>query len=279
MPNSTLNRLNSRIVFLSSSLLVASFCAVALKLIHAHPFSTRLVYAAGYGVAVLSVLWTRCLESRLKDAGMPRWSFWPYFLIVFTGCLGALALKLTNSLETIALFLVFQLPALLLPARAAVAESPRHGVNGVEASESAVPRKRKPARPVTPLGAIEFAVYIVLIAGLWHVLHLLRGDVAGLEMSHAFRIGLDAASTLLCVLWIFSVRGRFEAIGLIHWYPTFCSVVLAGCAMPFAIRVISFQHALIVFAVLQIPAVIVRREFIPQRFIPVEDSEELAVQS
>lgn len=274
MSNSALNRQMSRITFLLSSVLVAGLCGGALRLQHSHPDSKRLLLGLGYGVVVLGVFWTRSLENRLRDAGLPRWSFWPYFLIVFTGCLGAHLLKLTNSIETLGLFLVLQLPAILFPSKLAPVESSPQSTSAAEVSKSAASLEKKPARKITPLGAIEFAVYVLLIAGLWSVLHLLRGDVAGMANSRALRITLDGASLLLCVPWIFSVRGRLRSLGLAHWYPAFCSLLLAACAVPLALRAISFQHALVLFAFLQIPAVILRQEFIPARLVQPEASEE-----
>jgi hypothetical protein len=268
-----------RITFLLSCLLVVFLSGVALRLTHSHPGSKRVLFAAGYGVALLGVFWTRSLESRLKDAGLPRWTFWPYFLIVFTGCLGALALKFTNSLETLGLFLVLQLPALVFSGNPAPAVSLPQGTNAQKTPPAPTPKKAKPARPITPLGAIEFAVYVVLIAGLAFVLHLLRGDLAGLAMPRAWRIALDVTSALLGVPWILCVRGRFRSLGLTYWYPAFCSFVLVACVLLFALGVINFQHALILFAVLQIPAVILRREFIPAGLVEVEASEEVDTDS
>ncbi len=271
MPDSTSTRQTGRIVFSLSSLTVVALCGIALKLLHAHAESHRAQLAVEYGMVLLGVFWTRSLESRLCDAGLPRWSFWPYFLIVFTGCLAAHLLKLTNSLETLALFLVLQLPADLFPSKLAPAESLPQGASAEEASKLV---RKKPARPVTPLGAIEFAIYLLLIAGLLWVLHLLRGDVAGMAMSRALRFGLDAASVLLCVAWIFSVRGRLANLGLRRWVPGFCAVVLAACAVPFALSLLSFQHALVLFAVLQLPAVLLRRRLIPARLVEPETPEE-----
>ena len=273
MSNSTVNKQTDRITFLLSSVFIAMMCGAALKVQHSHPDSKRVLFAVGYSLVLLGVFWTRALDSRLRDAGLPRWTFWPYFLIVFTGCLAAHLLKFTNSLETLALFLVLQLPALLLPPKPAPTESSSQAADAEEPAKPAASHKRN-ARPVTPVGAIEFAVYVLLIAGLLFVLHLLRGDLAGLALPRALRYALDAASGLLCVPWIFSVRGRLSRLGLMHWFPIFCAIVLIASAVPFALHIISFQHALVVFAVLQLPAILLRREFIPAGLVRPDASEE-----
>lgn len=260
MSNSTLYKQTGRLGFLLSSVFVAVLCGVALHLLSAHAGSHRAMMAAGYGFVILGVFWLRSLESRLMDTGAPRWCFWPYFLIVFTGCLAVQGLKITNSLETLALFLVLQLPLAFWPGKPAQ--------TGILSESANLPASR-PSR-VTPLGAFEFAVYLLLIAGLWYVLHLLRGDVSGMAMARNLRHALDAGSGLLCVLWIFSVRGRLKALGWTRWTLTFCSIVLIPCLLLFALREISFQHALVLFVALQIPVVLIRREFIPARFLSVD---------
>ena len=130
----------------------------------------------------------------------------------------------------------------------------------------------KRARPVTPLAAYEFAVYVLLIAGLWQVMHLLRGDVSGLAHSHGLKYALDGGSAFLCVLWIFCMRGRLMALGRLSWTLDYCTVVLTPCLLLFGLRLTSFTHAVILFVILQIPVVLVRRESISARFFP-EDAD------
>jgi hypothetical protein len=199
--------------------------------------------AVGYCLILLGVFWIRSLERRLADAGLPRWTFWPYFLIVFTGCLAAHGLKVTTSPETLALFLLLQLPAVLFESKSAPAElSPRSAFLEKAFSRFAS-QNHKPAQPVEPLGALEFAVF-----------------------------ALDAGSWLLCVPWFFSVRGRLKALGRMRWTTILCVLVLVSCLLLFYFRVITFPQAIVLFIVLQIPAVLLRRELIPARFFP-EDSD------
>ena len=272
MPNSTLYTQFGRITFLLSCLLVAGLSGAALLLLQAHAESRRAWMAVGYCLILLGVFWIRSLERRLADAGLPRWSFWPYFLIVFTGCLAAHGLKVTTSPETLALFLLLQLPAVLFESKSAPTElSPRSAFLEKAFSRFAS-QNHKPAQPVEPLGAFEFAVFVLLIAGLWQVLHLLRGDVGGMAHSRAWRLALDAGSWLLCAPWFFSVRGRLKALGRMRWTMVFCATVFFPCLLLFYFREISFQWALVLFAALQIPAVLLRRELIPARFFP-EDSD------
>jgi len=265
LSNSALNKQMGRIAFLLSTLVVAALCVVARKMLHAHSDSHRVFSVVGYGMVLLGVFWTRAFDSRLRDAGLPRWTFWPYFLIVFTVCLGANALKFTNTLETLGLFLVLQLPALLLPAKSTPAASLSSSAASHEDAD----------RPITRIGAIEFAVYVLLIAGSLFVLHLLKGDMAGLALPRALRYAFDAASTLLCVLWVLCVRGRLIALGLARWVPVSCAVVLIASAVPFALRAVSFEHALVLFAALQLPVVLLRGRVVPAGLVRPDASEEV----
>jgi hypothetical protein len=257
MSNSTLSKQMGRVTFLLSSVLVAVLCGGALYLMRTHAENRHLLLAAAYGLVLLGVFWLRSLESRLMDMGWPRWCFWPCFLTIFTACFGAHVLKIVDGPEILALFIALQIPLAVWPGKEAA----------IDLSTS---QTRKPARKVTPIDALEFAVYVVLIAGLLHVLHLLRIDVSGMAHSRALKLAIDAGSGLLCMLWIFSARGRLKALGQMRWTLVFCSIVLIPCLLLFALRVISFPHALVLFVVLQIPAVLIRHEFTLARFLPAD---------
>lgn len=253
-----------RIRFLLSLALIAVLGGGVLRLWRPHAGNPRATMLLEYCLVLLGVFWIRSLERRLRDAGLPRWCFWPYFLIVFTACFAAHALRFANSPRTLALFFLLQLPAILFQSAPAPAGLLPPG------AQAAASHKNKPARPVAPLGAVEFAIYLLLIAGLWHVLHLLRGDVGGMDHSRALKLALDAASGLLLLPWFFSVRGRLKSLGRARWTMVFCAAVLVVCLLPLAFRLLSFPLAIALFVALQIPAIFLRREAISARFFPVD---------
>jgi hypothetical protein len=352
--------------------------------LRSHAENRHVFLAVQYSLIVLGVLWLRLLERRLENAGLPRWSFWPYFLFVFTVCFGAHA-KALGGPRTLALFLLLQIPVFLLQSQPApggsftgAAERTRRSYPGflppagpflfllravvlagfgaallnlaqrtgrgvalgemglalllaglawvynVEGraldaqlpswvpaayclaapglcflpfllhrvslpvalalfvvlqiptvflpskpafAEPSSPPSR-PVRQIEPLAGFEFAVYIFLIAGLWHVLHLLRNDVGG--AAWAIQAALDAGSLALCLAWVVTVKGRLKNLGLTRWYIDFCSIVFLPCLLTFAFRVLSFPHALILFVALQIPAVFLRGKFLPASLLPVD---------
>ncbi|MFZ1086133.1 MAG: hypothetical protein WAN35_14305 [Terracidiphilus sp.] len=262
MPGVTRSKYFGRILFLLSCLFTAGLTGEAVLLLRAHPESHRGLLLVQFSLVLLGVFWIRSLERRLAEAGLPRWSFWPYFLIVFTACFGGHVLKKINGPETLGLFLLLQLPAFLFQSQHAPAQI---GV-GV------APVQRKPSRPGVPVGAAEFSIYLFLLFNLWNVLHLLHGDVSGFEHVKALRLTLDAGSWLLIVPWFFSVRGRMKALGRLRWTMHFCALTLIPCLMLFYCKALHFIEALILFTALQIPTVFLRREWISAKLIP-EDQD------
>lgn len=250
-----------RILFLLSCLLVAGLSGAALLLLRAHPWSHRGLLLVQFSLALLGVFWIRSLERRLHEAGLPRWSFWPYFLAVFTACFGAHAVKLANGPETLALFLLLQLPALLFPSQPPQEPS----------QQSSDPIKSKQlSKPIAPLGAFEFAWYLFLIANLWEVLHLVHGDVGGFPHPTALKYAISACSWLLLIPWFFIVRGRLQALGRARWAIAFCAVFFIPCFALTHFRFVNFTAALILFAALHISMIFLPRQLISSNSIPID---------
>lgn len=261
MPDSFLRKQIGRIAFLLSCLLVAGLSGEAVLLMRAHPWSHRGLLLAQFSLVLLGVFWIRSLERRLADAALPRWCFWPYFLAVFAACFGAHALKFANGPETLALFLLLQLPALLLQSQP-IAEASLKRAGWADL-------KRK-TKPIAPLGAIKFAWFLFLFANLWEVLQLVHGDVGGFPHPTALKYAIGACSWLLLIPWFRSVRGRLKAFGRARWAIAFCAIVFVPSFALVFFRVVSFAWALVLFAVLQMPAIFLRQESISARLIPMD---------
>ncbi len=364
----------SRIIFLLSSVLVAGAGAVALRILHSHPDSRHLTLAAGGGLLLLGIFWIRSLERRLKDAGLPRWFFWPYLLFVLAACFGAHERHLAGGPQLPVLFVLLQMPA-FLPQSASASQNisgylrpvgrylfilrvlliaafgaaffhlalragqgaerwemalglvilgfawiynvegrvldarlpgwvpaafctlatgicllplllHRGGIHaalvlflvlhfltvfieGKSKDDELEQIETRPLRKAEPMGGFEFAIYLLLIAGLWAVLHLLRGDVTGFSYAWAWQVAFDAASFSLCLAWFFSVRGRLRDLGLARRYLDLCFSVLLVCAVPVAYRILTFPYAILLFIALQIPITFLRKENIPASFTSV----------
>jgi hypothetical protein len=179
-------------------------------------------------------------------------------------------LKITNGPQTFVFFILLQLPIVLYRGKSTSAGALSTGAGAEDAARPSATRKIKPARRVAPLAALDFAVYVLLIAGLWYVLHLLRSDVSGMPHSRALKYALDGGSAFNCLLWVFSVRGRLKALGRLSWTLDYCFITLVPCLLLFALRYTRYSHALILFVILQIPAVFLRSETIPTRIFPVD---------
>jgi hypothetical protein len=179
-------------------------------------------------------------------------------------------LKIVNVQIALALFVVLQIPTIFFGSRAVAAGFEAQENDGQAASSSPAKHEGKPVRKSAGLDGIEFAVYTLLIAGLWYVLHLLRGDVGFGPFSIALACMLDVLALILFFLWLICVRGRFRDAGLLPWAMDFCLIVLTASMLPFAFDVVRFPVALVVFGVLQIPGVFIRRGSVSAKFLPVD---------
>ena len=258
MPGFTLSKRLGRLPFLISLIGVAALGFCALRLLQAHSDSRHAHFAVGYCLVILGVVWVRSLESRLQDAGLPRWVFWPFFLIVFTACLGGHLAKIITGPETLGLFLLLQLPAILFQSHST--PTPTGG--------EVAPVEQKPARPIAPISSVEFAIHLFLLINLWNVLHLLYGDVSGFTHGKDLRIALNVGSWLLLAPWYFTIRGRLKVLERARWTAHFCALTLIPCLLLFYFHELHFLPSLILFAILQLPAIFFRRQWISTRWIP-----------
>lgn len=228
----------------------------------------QLARAAGPGVAawemragivLFAFVWILSVEGRVMDAGLPRWVSIAYCLIL--PALSALPhfLSMFNLHVALGLFVVLQVPTIYFESRTARSGPTALVADEQDANGSPSMRESKPVRPDPSLDGIEFAVYTLLIAGLWYVMHLLRGDAGRGAMSWAPDLALDSGALFLCILWMMCVTGRLRNAGLRLWAVDFCLFILAASLLPLAFGLVSFQGALLVFAALQIPAVFIPR--------------------
>jgi len=262
LAKSTLTEQWGRAIFLVSTLAVAVTGGTALTLLQEHAGSKRALLAVGYGLVVLGVFWVRSLGQRLTDAGWPRWTFWPYFFVVFTGCLAMRFLKIGDARQVLVVFIALQIPAALWQRKSESAEPAERKI----LAERPVSIAGKIGRASEPVSGLEFAVYAVLIAGLWDVLHLLRGDVSG-HNSWVIKLAIDLGSGFVGVGWVVSARERLKVLGEHRWTLDFCVVVLAVCFLPFAFKVIDFRQMLILFVILEIPLFFARRKVASEVFL------------
>jgi len=268
-PGSDYNSPVGRFQFLLRVLLVA---ALFIALFHLAQNTGPVValWEMRIGLVIPALIWIYSVEGRVMDAGLPRWVSIPYCLILPGACFLPVFFGKVSLHVALASFVVLQIPTIFFSSRAMLADQQPLSAGRHQASSSPVVHENKPVGQASPLAGFEFAVYTLLIAGLWYVLHLLRGDVGGGDRTWAFQVALDAGSALLCVLWMISVKGRLSDVGRQRFAGDFCLIVFTACLLPVAFRIINFAQALVLFAALQIPAVFIRRESILARFLPVD---------
>jgi hypothetical protein len=204
------------------------------------------------GLVLLGFAWIYNVEGRVLDAGLPGWASAAFCTFAPGICLLFLLLHMAGIHAVLALFLALHFLTVFF--------------EGKPKADELAQSENKPLRKAEPIGGFEFAVYLLLIAGLWTVLHLLRGDVAGPSYAWAWQLAFDAGSLCLCVAWFFSVKGRLRDLGLERWYLDFCFSVLLVCVLPVAYRILTYQHSILLFIALQIPVIFLRKENIPASF-------------
>ena len=254
-----------RFQFLLRVLLIAALFAALLQLARGAGQGIE-TWEMRLGIVLFAFVWIYSVEGRVMDAGLPRWLSIVYCLILPGVCVLPRFLNIISLHVALALFVVLQIPTILFRSRTVYAGPVGLNDSGQEAHGLRVVGKDKPVRQGVRLDGIEFAVYTLLIAGLWYVLHLLRGDAGFGTMSLAVCLALDAGSMFLGILWSICVSGRLRDADLHDWTVEFCLVVFAASVLPLAFGVIEFPVALVVFAVLQAPAVFIRHGSVSAKF-------------
>jgi hypothetical protein len=72
------------------------------------------------GFSILGMLWTRVVEGRLRDAGLPRWYMWPYIVTLSLGCILLLICKVLDGPKVLGLFVVMQVPTVFIKSRTSI---------------------------------------------------------------------------------------------------------------------------------------------------------------
>ena len=211
------------------------------------------------GVVLITFVWILSVEGRVLDAGLPRWVSIAYCLIL--PAMSALPhfLNMFNLHFALGLFVVLQIPTVFVQSRAPQGEPTSSDADGKDRAGLLSKRSREAVGAGRSLDGIEFAVYTLLIAGVWYVAHLLRGDAGRGPMSWAADLASDSGTLVLCVLWVICVTRRLRDSNLQFWAVDFWLFILVASMLPFAFGAINIQAALLIFAALQIPAVFIPR--------------------
>jgi hypothetical protein len=254
-------------LFLLRMLLLATFW-VALFQLQTTAGRGLALWEMRLGLLIVALVWIYNVEGRLMDAGQPHSLSFPYCLLVSALCFLPAYFKITDhaSLLAPALFVVLQIPTFFFCRKASPAVEPLSS-SSIQPEASGLPalQPSETTGQIDPVGGFEFATRILILAGLLWVLHLLRGDTGYGRMAWALDAALDAASVFVCALWAISVKGRLKKLGRMRSYLDFCTLVFIVCLLVMAFAGAGFSQALVLFAVLQIPVMLMRRESILAR--------------
>ncbi len=279
---------NNRVSFTVSVFLVVFFLGVLNTLSANTNFEIELL-ALDLLSCFLFFIWFIFLGMRLGEAGLSHWHK-NTFLLVVAACSLPYAYKFTDFPQTLALFVVLQIPfffARKKPAStgaAPEAASPGPVMDGAGpeaamdgemlADEETASRLQDKDRPKSrPIGPVGFLYALVAIACLWLVLiRLNEASGHGLGVWIA-RVGY----AVLGFLWLGFAILRFKDAGLFgrgHFGPYWIAVSGASL-LPLMLGFTNGYESLAIFVVIQIPTVFLRSKPAPEEPLQVSaDSVE-----
>lgn len=246
------------------------------------------VWFARFGYCILSLVWFFVLIGRLNDAGrLPRkrYGFLLTGLVLLIGMLGRILgkgwsarphgflfssaagfaasleawLRHVSGYEIFAVFLLVQVPLALSPSKpkpyAPAPESDHAGRR---------PKRRTPDVKINELalcGPLEFLRFLLAIALLWIPLIYIDHASGGGIGSWIARFGY----LILAAFWMTFANGRFVDAGMGHgqYSSQYILVVATASLMPLALRWVNGYGALTIFALIQVPTVLLRSKPLP----------------
>jgi hypothetical protein len=215
-----------------------------------------LIAHLGYGV--LYLLWLFKVLGRFADSGRPsNWYWFPFCIAVSIASALPLWFKLINRYETLALFLLIQVPLALLESKQRSKEPTRSESRGDKYKK----RHGKGARPFL-VSPFAFVLRIWVIGCLWSLLIYMESGSGDEIVVWFARIGYF----ILGVVWMVNANGRLENAGWAHsWYPSqYFLVVSVASLMPLAVHWVNGYEALAIFALIQTPTVWLRSKPKPE---------------
>jgi hypothetical protein len=205
---------------------------------------TAIVYI-GYGV--LYFVWLVKVLGRFADSGRSSNIYWFPFCIASTA-VSALPLRfhLLNRYETLALFLLIQVPLAFLPSQP---REERH--DHLRETRRANQPTREDKKSLM-IDRFTFLRVFLVVAALWALLIYVEGTSTSGTSVWFSRSGYFV---LACV-WIMIATGRFTDADWDHGWRAlqYCLVVAVVSLMPLAVHWVNGYGSLSIFCLMQIPA-------------------------
>ena len=226
-----------------------------------------LIAHLGYGI--LYLVWSFKVLGRFADSGHPsNWYWFPFCIAVSIASALPLWFKLINRYETLALFLLIQVPLALLESKPRPKEPARSESRGDKYKK----RHGKGAKPLL-VSPFAFLLRIWVVGCLWSLLIYMESGSGDEIVVWFARIGYF----ILGVAWMVNANGRLEDAGWAHsWYPSqYFLVVSVASLMPLAVHWVNGYEALAIFALIQTSTVWLRSKPKPEE-PSLESDERLA---
>ena len=233
-----------------------TFACISLPLIWMEgAFNRRAgTLVAHLGYAILYFIWVFKVLGRFADSGrLSNWYWFPFCIAVTVASALLVWFGLLNRYETLAVFLLLQIPLAFL----ASIFRPEEAVRRVSAGEKyrqSVARRRGRVEPLV-VGASAFLQRLLVIGVLWAALIFMSAS-GGRILGWIARSGY----AILAFAWVMNVTGRFEDAGWAHnWYPSqYTLVISVASLMPLAVHWVNGYGALAIFFFIQIPTMFLK---------------------
>lgn len=247
-----------------------TFACVALPLIWLENLFGRGIGAlpAHLGYGVLYFVWVFKVFGRFADSGRSsNWYWFPFCIAVSIASALPLWLKLINRYETLALFLLIQVPLSLLPSK----PRPQAPDRPESLGDKYKKRHAKQGAGAEPflVGTFAFMLRLLVIVCLWAVLVYMESGSHDEVVVWVARCGYF----ILGVAWMVNANGRLQDAGWAHsWYPSqYFLVVSVASLMPLAVHWVNGYEALTIFALIQTPTALLRSK--PKPEVPLLESD------
>jgi uncharacterized membrane protein YhaH (DUF805 family) len=258
-----------RFVFLLRVMLVAACWAALFQLVQ-RAGSELALSELGLIAVLFAVLWIFDVDGRFMDAGVPGSYSIYYQVTVPLVSILPFVLKVLTIPQALALFVMVQIPTILLRSKPENAAVLAWNASHEETLKKRRLRRIERGRNVPHDQRIFFTMCVVLIAVLWNSRYTWVGG-ANVKIEP---LAVDLASCFLCFIWAVLVGMRLGESGLSRWHKETFLFLMAACLLPFAYKVIDFDQMLWLFVLLQIPLFFARsKPAVPEPLGKLPDPE------
>ena len=208
-------------------------------------------------------VWVFKVFGRFADSGhQSSWFWFPFCIVVTIASALLIWFRLLNRYETLAFFLLIQIPLVFLRSTSKSTKPVRPPSAGDKYRERIALRKE--VKPLV-VGPFAFLRSLAVIACLWAWLVFMAGSG-----NPTFVWIARGGYFILTCAWIMNLTGRLGDAGWAHsWYPSqYFLTVSVVSLMPLALRWVNGYESLAIFVLVQLPMVFLKSKPRPKESVP-----------